>query len=82
MNHIDRGNSLEALRAKILFTQGYCKAKKIKEVEVTLGKMLPDQLSNWAQTGYESLDEEIYGANFFKLTQAMEEGLFNPLSTR
>lgn len=47
MNHVGRGYSFEALRAKILFTQGYRKVKKKKkpkEVEVTFGKMLSDQL--------------------------------------
>lgn len=79
MNHIGRGYSFEALRAKILFTQGYRKAKKkkkFKEVEVTFGKMLPDQLPNWAQTGYEWVYEEIYGADFSTLIKAMEEGSF------
>lgn len=79
MNHIGRGYSFEALRAKILFTQGYRKAKKkkkFKEVEVTFGKMLPDQLPNWAQTGYEWVYEEIYGADFSTLIKAMEEESF------
>lgn len=49
MNHIGRGYSFEVLRAKVLFTQGYRKVKKkkkFKEVEVTFGKMLPDQFPN------------------------------------
>nr|GGG77350.1 hypothetical protein GCM10011398_23060 [Virgibacillus oceani] len=60
MNHIGRGYSFEALRAKILFTQGYRKVKKkkkFKEVEVTFGKMLPDQFPDWSQTGYEWMYE-------------------------
>lgn len=47
MNHVGRGYSFEALRAKILFTQvsrKVKKKKKPKEVEVTFGKMLSDQL--------------------------------------
>lgn len=79
MNHVGRGYSFEVLRAKILFTQGYRKVKrkkKFKEVEVTFGKMLPNQLPNWAQTGYEWVYEEIYGADFSTLTKAMEEGSF------
>jgi len=79
MNHVGRGYSFEALRAKILFTQGYRKVKKkkkFKEVEVTFGKMLPDQLPNWAQTGYEWVYEEIYGADFSTLIKALEEGSF------
>lgn len=79
MNHVGRGYSFEALRAKILFTQGYRKVKKkkkFKEVEVTFGKMLPDQLPNWAKTGYEWVYEEIYGADFSTLIKAMEEGSF------
>ena len=79
MNHVGRGYSFEALRAKILFTQGYRKVKKkkkFKEVEVTFGKMLPDQFPNWSQTGYEWVYEEIYGAEFSTLTKAMEEGTF------
>lgn len=67
MNHVGRGYSFEAFRAKILFTKGYRKVKrkkKFKEVEVTFGKMLPDQLPNWVQTGYEWVYEEIYGAAF------------------
>lgn len=79
MNHVGRGYSFEALRAKILFTQGYRKVKrkkKFKEVEVTFRKMLPDQLPNWAQTGYEWVYEEIYGADFSTLIKAMEKGSF------
>jgi len=77
MNHIGRGYSFEALRAKILFTQGYRKVKKkFKEVEVTFGKMLPDQFPDWSQAGYEWMYEEIYGADFSTLTKAMEEGSF------
>lgn len=75
MNHIGRGYSFEYLRAKISFTQGYRKVKKkkkFKEVEVTFGKMLPDQFPNWAQTGYEWVYEEIYGADISTLTKAME----------
>lgn len=77
MNHVGRGYSFEALRAKILFTQGYRKVKKkkkFKEVEVTFGKMLPDQFPNWSQTGYEWVYEEIYGADFSTLIKAIEEG--------
>lgn len=77
MNHVGRGYSFEALRAKILFTQGYRKVKKkkkFKEVEVTFGKMLPDQFPNWSQTGYEWMYEEIYGADFSTLIKAIEEG--------
>ncbi len=79
INHVGRGYSFEALRAKILFTQGYRKVKrkkKFKEVEVTFGKMLPDQFPNWSQTGYEWVYEEIYGADFSTLIKAMEEGTF------
>lgn len=39
--------SFEALKAKILFTQSYRKVeqrKTFKKVDVTFGKMLPDQL--------------------------------------
>ena len=77
MNHIGRGYSFEALRAKILFTQGYRKVKKkkkFKEVEVTFGKMLPNQMPNWLKTEYEWVYEEIYGADFSTLIKAMEEG--------
>lgn len=79
MNHVGRGYSFEALRAKILFTQGYRKVrkkKKFKEVEVTFGKMLPDQFPGWSQTGYEWVYEEIFGADFSTLTKVMEEGSF------
>ncbi|WP_077704331.1 ISL3 family transposase [Virgibacillus dokdonensis] len=79
MNHVGRGYSFEALRAKILFTQGYRKVKKkkkFKEVEVTFGKMLPDQFPNWSHTGYEWVYEEVYGADFSTLIKAMEEGTF------
>lgn len=79
MNHVGRGYSFEALRAKILFTQGYRKVKKkkkFKEVEVTFGKMLPDQFPSWSQTGYEWVYKEIYGADFSTLSKAMEEGTF------
>ncbi|KGX84335.1 hypothetical protein N784_13715, partial [Pontibacillus litoralis JSM 072002] len=79
MNHVGRGYSFEALRAKILFTQAYRKVKrkkKFKDVEVTFGKMLPDQFPNWEQTGYEWVFEEIYGADFSTLTKAMEDGSF------
>ncbi|MFA1822091.1 transposase family protein [Virgibacillus oceani] len=50
--------------------------RKFKEVDVTFGKMLPDQLPNWTQSGYEWVYEEIYGADFSTLTKAMEEGSF------
>lgn len=56
MNHVGRGYSFEALRAKILFTQGYRKVKKrkkFKEVEVAFGKMLLGQFPIREQTGYE-----------------------------
>src|SRR5699024_2387406 len=79
INHVGRGYSFEALRAKILFTQGYRKVKrkkKFKEVEVTFKKMLHDQFPNWSQTGYEWVYEEIYGADFSTLIKAMEEGTF------
>lgn len=79
MNHIGRGYSFEALRAKILFTQGYRKVKrkkKFKEVEATFGKMLPDQMPNWLKPDYEWEYEEIYGADFSTLIKAMEEGSF------
>ncbi len=62
-----------------MFTQGYRKVKrkkKFKEVEVTFGKMLPDQLPNWPKTGYKWVCEEIYGADFSTLIKAMEEGTF------
>jgi len=77
MNHVGRGYSFEALRAKILFTQGYRKfKKKFKEVEVTFGKMLPVQFPSWSKIGYEWVYEEIYGADFPTLTEAIEEGTF------
>ena len=79
MNHIGRGYSFEVLREKNLFTQGYRKVKKkkkFKEVEVTFGKMLPEQFPNWSQTGYEWVYDEIYGADFSTLIKAMEEGTF------
>nr|WP_254843951.1 transposase [Virgibacillus dokdonensis] len=79
MNHVGRGYSFEALRAKILFTQGYRKIKKkkkFKEVEITFGKMLPDQFPNLEQAGYEWVYEEIYGADISTLIKAMEEGTF------
>jgi len=79
INHVGRGYSFEALRAKILFTQGYRKVKrkkKFKEVEVTFGKMLPDQMPNWLEPEYEWVYEEIYGADFSTLIKAMDEGSF------
>lgn len=56
MNHVGRGYSFEALRANILFTQGYRKMKrkkKFKEVEATFGNMLPVQIPNWLKLDYE-----------------------------
>lgn len=50
--------------------------KKFKKVVVTFGKMLSDQLPNWAQSGYEWVYEEIYGADFSILTKAIEECSF------
>jgi hypothetical protein len=38
--------------------------------------MSPDPFPNWAQSGYEWFYEEIYGADFFTLTKAMEDGSF------
>ena len=77
--HIGPGYSFEALRAKILFTQGYCKVKrkkKFKEVKVTFGKMLPEQMPNWLKSEYEWVYEEIYGADFSTLIKAMDEDSF------
>ena len=34
------------------------------------------QLPNWAQTGYDWVYEEVYGADFSTLIKAMEEGSF------
>lgn len=79
MNHVGRGYSFEALRAKILFTQGYRKVKlkkKFKEVEATFGKMLPVQIPNWLKLDYEWGYEEIHGADFSTLIKAMKEGSF------
>lgn len=77
MNHVGRGYSFEALRAKIPFTQGYRKIKwkkKFKEVEVTFGKML-DQFPDLMQP-YQWIYEEIYGADFSTLIKVIEEGSF------
>src|SRR5690625_1391851 len=79
MNHVGRGYSFEALRAKILFTQGYRKVKrkkKFKDVEFTFGKMLPDQMPNFSKQEYEWVYEEVYGADFSTLIKAMDEGSF------
>ena len=79
MNHAGRGYSFEALRAKILFTQGYRKVKrkkKFKDVEFTFGKMLPDQIPNFLKQEYEWVYEEVYGADFSTLIKAMDEGSF------
>ncbi|MEI3599571.1 MULTISPECIES: ISL3 family transposase [unclassified Oceanobacillus] len=79
MNHVGRGYSFEALRAKILFTQGYRKVKrkkKFKDVEFTFGKMLPDQIPNFLKQEYEWVYEEVFGADFSTLIKAMDEGSF------
>lgn len=79
MNHVGRGYSFEALRAKILFTQGYRKVKrrkKFKDVEFTFGKMLPDQIPNFSKQEYEWVYEEVYGADFSTLIKAMDEASF------
>lgn len=67
-NNVGRGYSFEALKAKILFTQGYRKIKrkkKFKEVEITFGKKL-DQFPDIMQP-YQWIYEEIYGADFSTL---------------
>src|SRR5690606_8693385 len=77
-NKIGRGYSFEALRAKILFTQGYRKIKKkkkFKEVSTTFDKMY-DLQNIPHRPAFKWVYEEIYGANISTLTKAMEEGSF------
>jgi transposase len=80
MNHVvGRGYSFEALRAKILFTQGYRKTKKkkkFKEVPTTFNKMFDLQNIQLQPLAYKWVYEEVYGANISTLTKAMEEGSF------
>ena len=80
MNRLGRGYSFEALRAKILFTEGVCKVKKPKfqrPVErdedaigysyFSLSKMVPST---------KSVEREInYGADISTLVRMIEEGL-------
>lgn len=79
MNHVGRGYSFETLRAKILFTQGYRKAKrkkKFKEVEVIFESMLPNQYLTDNRPKNNQIQEKIYGADFLKLIEAMKRGTF------
>jgi transposase len=76
-NKIGRGYSFEALRAKILFTEGSKtkKKKKFKDVNASFGKML-DQPLHLQPLAYQWVYEEVYGADIFTLAKAMEEGSF------
>lgn len=77
-NKIGRGYSFEALRAKILFTQGYRKVKKkkkFKEVSTTFDKMY-DLQNIYISPQYKWVYEEVYGADISTLTKVMDEGSF------
>jgi transposase len=79
MNHVGRGYSFEALRAKILFTQGYRKKKKkkkFKEVSTTFDKMHDLQNIQLQPPAYKWVYEEVYGADISPLTKVMEDGSF------
>jgi transposase len=73
------GYSFEALRAKILFTQGYRKTKKkkkFKEVSTTFDKMYDLQNIQFKPPTFKWVYEEVYGADISTLTKVMEEGSF------
>ncbi|MDQ0255562.1 transposase [Evansella vedderi] len=79
MNHVGRGYSFEALRAKILFTQGYRKTKKkkkFKEVSTTFDKMYDLRNIPLRPPTFKWVYEKVYGADISTLTKAMEEGSF------
>lgn len=81
MNRLGRGYSFEALRAKILFTEGVCKIKKPKsqrpvqkpqEMEAfsyfsSLSQMEPSTVSEGREINY--------GADISTLVRMIEEGL-------
>ena len=79
MNRLGRGYSFEALRAKILFTEGVCKVRKPKfqrpirdegmkayECFTTFSKMAPSTISTERESNY--------GADISTLVRMIEEG--------
>jgi transposase len=79
MNHVGHGYSFEALRAKILFTQGYRKTqkkKKFKEASTTFDKMYDLQHIQLRSLAYKWVYEKVYGTDISTLTKEMEEGSF------
>lgn len=81
MNRLGRGYSFEALRAKILFTEGVCKVKKPKfqrPVQNEPGMEAFSYFSPLSRTGpsTNSGEREInYGADISTLVRMIEEGL-------
>jgi len=75
-NRIGRGYSFEALRAKILFTEGVCKIKKPgfhRPGDETLGMVAYADLKKGVSTEY--VEREInYGADISTLIRLLEEG--------
>lgn len=76
MNRLGRGYSFEALRAKILFTEGVCKVRKPKfqkpaqrQEKMVYSCMFPDD-SSTQETG----PEINYGADISTLVRMIEEG--------
>lgn len=76
MNRLGRGYSFEALRAKILFTEGVCKVRKPKfqkpaqqQERMVYSCMFPDE-SSTQETG----TEINYGADISTLVRMIEEG--------
>lgn len=85
MNRLGRGYSFEALRAKILFTEGVCKIKRPKfqkpqprvsdvgyGLMTTFSKMVP---SSTPSSTREPEREINYGADISTLVRMIEEGL-------
>ena len=81
MNRLGRGYSFEALRAKILFTEGVCKIKKLKfqrSVQKPQEMEAFSYFSSMSRMGPSTISEgrEInYGADISTLVRMVEDGL-------
>lgn len=83
MNRIGRGYSFEALRAKILFTEGLHKRlharpkfKRLREAGIAMMQMcVPDEFTNRRATP-DDLDERLLGTDIDSLTERIEHGRF------
>jgi hypothetical protein len=79
MNRLGRGYSFEALRAKILFTEGVCKIRKPKFKRPIQDEDMTDynQITTFSRTTPSTIStggEINYGADISTLVRMIEEG--------